>query len=64
MKKSFCSAQIALSFIVLDCFSITHLSRSLCEVIMARFKYFKKVEHTILESAQVSGLKRVEDNDE
>ena len=31
---------------------------------MARFKYFKKVEHTILESAQASGLKRVEDNDE
>ena len=26
------------------------------------FNYFKKVEHTISESAQASGLKKVEEN--
>ena len=33
------------------------------EVIMALFKYFKKVEHTVLKSAQASGLKEVEESE-
>ena len=31
-------------------------------MIMTFFKYFKKVEHTVLESAQASALKEVEEN--
>ena len=30
---------------------------------MALFKYFKKVKHTVLESAQANGLKEVEENE-
>ena len=30
---------------------------------MTLFKYFKKVAHTVLESAQASGLIEVEEND-
>ena len=52
-----------MSFLVLDCFSKTHSSKSLYKVIMAVFKYFKKVEHTVLESAQASELKEVEENE-
>ena len=48
---------------VLDCLSKTDSSRSLREVIMALFKYFKKVEHAVSESAQASGLKEVEENE-
>ena len=33
------------------------------KVIMALFKYFKKVKHTVLESAQANGLKEVEENE-
>ena len=60
-KRSLCSPQIAqkkdilasqiklkISFIVLDCLSKTHSSGSLYEVIMALFKYFKKVGCTVL----------------
>ena len=76
LKRSLCRAQIArkidalalqielkISFIVLDCLSKTHSSRSLNEVIMALFKYFKKVEHTVSESARASGPKEVEENE-
>ena len=52
-----------ISFIVLYCLSKTHSSRSMYEVIMALFKYFKKVEHTVLKSAQASGLKEVEESE-
>ena len=75
LKSSLCSAQIArkidtlvlqiklkIYFIALNCLSKTHLSRSLYEVIMA-LKYFKKVERTVFESAQASGLKEVEENE-
>ena len=75
-KRSLCSAQIArkidslalqielkISFIALDCLSKTHSSRSLYEVIIALFGYFKKVEHTVSESAQASGIKEVEENE-
>ena len=75
LKRSLCRAQIArkidalalqielkISFIVLDCLSKTHSSRSLNDVIMALFKYFKKVEHTVSESARASGPKEVEEN--
>ena len=75
LKSSLCSAQIArkidtlvlqiklkIYFIALNCLSKTHLSRSLYEVIMA-LKYFKKVEHTVFERAQASGLKEVEENE-
>ena len=75
LKSSLCSAQIApkidtlvlqiklkIYFIALSCLSKTHLSRSLNEVIMA-LKYFKKVERTVFESAQASGLKEVEENE-
>ena len=75
LKSSLCSAQIApkidtlvlqiklkISFIALSCLSKTLLSRSLYEVIMA-LKYFKKVEHTVFESAQASGLKEIEENE-
>ena len=76
LERSLCSAQIArkidtltlqvewkIYFIVLDCLSKTHSSRILYEVIMALFKYFKKVEHTVSDSAQASGLKEVEENE-
>ena len=76
LKRSLCSAQIArkidtlalqielkISFIVLDYLSKTHSSRSLYEVIMGLFKYFKKIEHTASESAQASGPKKVEENE-
>ena len=33
------------------------------KVIMALFKYSKKVKHTVLESAQANGLKEVEENE-
>ena len=75
LKRSLCRAQVArkidalalqielkISFIVLDCLSKTHSSRSLNEVIMAVFKYFKKVEHTVSKRAQASGSKEVEEN--
>ena len=52
-----------MSFLVLDCFSKTHSSKRLYKVIMVVFKYFKKVEHTVLESEQASGLKEVEENE-
>ena len=32
-------------------------------MIMAIYKYFKKVEHTVSESEQASGLKKVEKNE-
>ena len=48
---------------VLDSLSKIDSSRSLREVIMALFKYFKKVEHAVSESAQASGLKKVEENE-
>ena len=57
------SIELKISFIVLDCLSKTHSSRSMCEVIMELFKYFKNVEHTVSESAQASGLKEVEENE-
>ena len=52
-----------MSFIVLDCLSKTHSSGSLYEVIMALFKYFKKVGCTVSQSAQASGLIEVEKNE-
>ena len=30
---------------------------------MTHFKYFKKVEHSVSERAQASGLKKVEENE-
>ena len=50
-----------ISFIVFDCLSKTYFSRSRYEVIIALFKYFKKVEHNVSKSAQASGLKEVEE---
>ena len=32
-------------------------------MIMTDFKYFKKVEHSVWERAQASGLKKVEENE-
>ena len=32
-------------------------------MIMTHFKYFKKVEHSVSERAQASGLKKVEENE-
>ena len=68
LKRSLCSAQVArkidnlvlqiemkCSFIVL-----VFLKHIPVEMITALFKYFKRVEPTVSESAQASGLKEVE----
>ena len=51
------------SFIVFDCVSKTHFSKILYEMIMVHFKHFKIVELSVSESAQASGLKKVEENE-